>query len=236
MTAMAAVCGFVVLPNFAQAQGAWDMAGSQGRGRYDQRYDDRYYSRPFRNNLESLVRNAERSSNSFRQMIERREDWIEDLIDRRDDRWDRNDDWRNDRYRDDRSRDDRYRDDRYRDRSNLGQRDRFFDQLRPRVQRLDEAFERLRRDVERNSARSGRDEADRVIRAANEVDRIFPDQDYGWRYNSRYNRAERVPNYRNSNRRGQRISERWADLRRDINSIARAYNLPEVGRSRRYYW
>ncbi|HEY0868358.1 MAG TPA: hypothetical protein VGE01_13315 [Fimbriimonas sp.] len=227
MIATLAICGMTLLPMAADAQRPWS------NNRYDR---DPYYGRSTYD-VRRLVDATERSSDAFRQVIERREDWIDDQIrdnryDRRDDRW--NDrDWRDrDRYND------RY-DDRYRrnDTDYLRVRDRFLNELKPRVQRLDESMERLRRAVHSDNRNSARNEMQSVLRYAQEIDRMFPDRDYGWRYDSRTNRPTRIPNWSGgNNRRGQRISARWADLRRDINACARAMNLSEVGRSRRWYW
>lgn len=71
------------------------------------------------------------------------------------------------------------------------------------IQRLDEAFERLRRKVDSGDWRSGRGDVETIVRNARGVDRIFSDDP-----------------------RARRFGEGdWGDLRRGINDLARMYNV-----------
>jgi hypothetical protein len=139
-------------------------------------------------NVSELINRAERTSNEFREAVERRDE----RQDRREDRDDR--DWNRNR-------------------------GRFFDDLEPNVQRMDEAFERLRR-VARNDRRDqGRTEMAAVLQHARVVDRYFSGNQFGWGNGNRN---------RYSYRRSGVLDSRWRALRGDINALARLYRLPAL--------
>lgn len=126
--------------------------------------------------------------------------------------------------------------DRRTERRGNNSRERFFDDLTPHVQRMDEAFERLRRQANNRSRWNGRDEMAQVLRHAVSVDRYFSGSrfgsDAGWRYENRRGQNRRDDGY--NYQRSANLDARWRDLRGDINALARAYGLPEVNGRR--YW
>ena len=76
------------------------------------------------------------------------------------------------------------------------------------VQQLDQAFERLRDVADDQNVARGRNEMQRVVREAEDVDRIF-----------------------NNNRQiASVVRGQWNDLRADINQLARIYGVPGIGR------
>lgn len=241
LIASIALCGVAVAPMTAQAQ------FGQGDRRGDSRYDREW-------NIRSLVDRAERSSNAFRQIVERRDAQFDD---RRDDR--RDDDRRREEERRRREEERRRRggsgdDDLRRDqdrwmgngrRGDERNRDRFFDELEPRVQRMDEAFERLRKVASNDDRRRGRTEMAAVLRYAREVDRYFYGNTFGRRNddwgNGRGNNGRGNGNGRRNdgwrrdegytyNRSGT-LNSRWSTLRNDINALARAYGLEPINGS-----
>ncbi len=132
--------------------------------------------------IRSLVDAAERTSNSFRDAVERR---------------DRNTNTPR--------------------RYGTTYRERYFNDLAPQVRRLDEAFERLRSVADNRRPRAGRDEMTRVLTAARSVNRYFSSYSYGWGGGNRYNYM-----------RSSDLDARWRDLKRDINALARAYNMATI--------
>lgn len=91
------------------------------------------------------------------------------------------------------------------DRRDLDRYDRGNDARRA-IQRLDESFERLRREVDDRNPARGRDEAQDVVRYAREVERLF-DRNRGFH---------------------RTVTGDWERLRATVNQIARAYNLPAI--------
>ena len=183
MVATVALCGVVVAPSFAQTRNS-----QQNRYRYNQRTWQ----------IRSLVDAAERTSNAFRDAVEKR---------------DRNTNSRN--------------------RDIGSSRERFFDDLTPAVQRLDEALERLRRVADNNRPRAGRDEMEEVLTRAREVDKYFSGTSFGWGGNNRNGNGNGNNNrYGGNNRNGRynytrssNLDDRWQDLRNDLNALAKAYGL-----------
>lgn len=104
-------------------------------------------------------------------------------------------------------------------------RERFFNDLAPVVRRMDEAFEDLRRVADNNRPRAGRDEMTKLLQRARIVDRFFTGSTFGgsgWSgvvqpKNGRY----QAYNYTRSTT----LEARWRDVRRDINALAKAYNM-----------
>lgn len=153
-----ALAATMAVPSLASAQRGpqnqrWPVPPGQGRydDRWDYRNDDRWDNRNDYRGVRDLVVKAERSSNQFREDFERR--------------WGRYDDWRN-----------RGRGDYQRNRGWTRDWDRN-DAPREAIQRLDEAFERLRRDVDRNrdgrTNRAAREEMAAINRWSRSVDNFM---------------------------------------------------------------
>ena len=96
----------------------------------------------------------------------------------------------------------------------MNNRERYFNELVPAVQRLDEAFERLRRVADNNRYRAGSTEMADVMARGREVDRFMRGNRFGWNSGGRYQYAP-----------GSDLRARWNDLKRDINSLARIYGI-----------
>ena len=82
-----------------------------------------------------------------------------------------------------------------------------FDAAKRDIQRMDEAFERLRAVADDRKPRAGVRELQTTIERARTVDRLFV----------------RNPNIRDT------VRYQWRDLRGDINNLARIYDVPGLG-------
>lgn len=80
------------------------------------------------------------------------------------------------------------------------------DQAKKRIQRMDENMEDFRRAVDDHRPWSGRDELNRAIRNARDVERLFDDN----------------PRLRSD------LRGKWMDLRDSLNELARIYRTPRV--------
>jgi len=157
--------------------------------------------------IRTLVDRAERSSNTFRDIVEHREDLSDYRInDRR-----RDPEWEKDQAV-------------------------FFDALKPVVQRMDESFEHLRRIADNHRPRYGRDEMADVMRYASDVEHFMNNYRSGkgifrptWYRGPVY--TLRGSGFRISDN----LTRKWADVRQDINALANAYDLPPINANRWEY-
>jgi len=139
--------------------------------------------------LRALTNAAERESNRFRSIVEKRDDRIDHRLNdyTTEPRW-------------------------------LSNRDMFFDELKPDVQRLDESFEHLRRDVDTGHPMAGREDVRAITKYATMVDHQLSAYPNGYGEPAPF--AYKV---------GPVMSNQWSNLRVAINNLARFYDLPTVG-------
>ena len=185
-----AVAGAIMVPLTASAQGYGQGRGGYGSG---QGHGNNGYARgDWR--VRELVDSAERESNDFRHSLESRE-YLRDVRDRQTDRFGRDKSGNRD------SRIERWRDD-----------------MIPSVQRLDQAFERLRKATDNNRPGQGRREMEEVVVRAREVERhlgngrgAYSNRNYGY----------------GAGGRNDLLSD-WNRLRNDISELARMYGVSSL--------
>lgn len=207
IAAMAAVT-VLSLPMVASAQ-RWPTTRGNDQYRRNGNYNN--YNR----NLVDRVVKAERASNEFREEFERM--WSRNN--------DRDRDWNNGWNREwsrNGSNNGRWGTGNNNGRYGNGN-NRYYGSSNPKeaVQRFDEAMERLRSAVNRNSRDNygARDEMDEVLARAREVDRFFGSSIW-----SAYGRGNGRYNGRSDNRvYSGRLDNQWSQLRRDIDSLARDF-------------